>query len=1711
MDRYDQQSNIVSDLAGGTVASVVDFGASVWNSLPGTEEVDTADLLSRVSSNALRVYEEHPDAVQAASFIGGIFAPAGLAMKGMNALRAGTKGATWFNDAGKASRLKEMDELFAKGGKATAEYRAARNAHLAKTAANQMVDSFAIEGAIIGAMNAHPFMEDYMKDPVSNFLIWGAVGGVIGGGIGAIGENYLMKQGAGNIAAKAVKTVVDDIRVVPEGLPMVSKLQVRQQNIQNLEALLGHASEVGPRAELNELTKDVAEKILLKEKARQVEDFEKMSSTMIQGLEKADQDLIMQRLIDDPRFAGVDAISLLRIEEKNVSPFQAAKAALADTFDFQAAMNKKTQTAFLKEQVLFTEFNKAGSRAHAAHYARANALGLKEADIGKLGKQYTKVPHTDASLELAFKDTAHVDKLYLDALKHVDELDAKALAKVVVDPDDIPTLQALFARIQKDPEAFEKAKIILTKSEPNYGAIEQAVFKAGGVSADHLTKITKMTSGDDRYNIVASRGLSEDARTMLDDWVGGNPSAKDAFRRAFDAFFREASLSKNKGIAEEIYNSTGSRAFREELRKLADADGNIYLYRGIRGQAKGHSAVESYTPSASVAASFGGKKLYKVHVDDVIGTVRISLREFEVLVGSPARQVEATLPIMNEAGKVASVTKLSTTHKEITPIELSAHLMAKKEEAIRAYVAQGMPMETIAIRTNTPLDAVQAFVLSNADSLMDIEKSWISYNEASKIAEYLSPQLQPLVLKANINKVPYATLSANLDARATMNINQQIIEAFTLGSQSQTAREFGAAVFGEWRYALDILRSEVSNAVNQKAGNKFFTSTDFFVRDMGDFGQIANVVGKKIQHIANQAEKRLIQPLTEHMNKIAPNELSRVEINTALKLNAELTGPRAYKDRQFWQMEEVIRDGKKVQEAVPVRFQGKEFKVVLDDVDALLQELDKSGRELYNLKNTINEILGKPNVNDLGFWVPAFNPTGKHISYVWNKLDDSTQILWGNTAEELATAEKAYGAAFADKIARKEILIVTKSDQELHNKLNGRLDPLTMAIANVERMHTGASSPAIVKANVDIFGEIAGGYQHYINSHVRSLAELSMHDITDILDKMSAVNKHYFENQPLSIVGKLTHKPEDAARVMKNTLIGNSNLTEYTNWKQVNQSFETGMNWAIGKMQAAWKEATKLVKKPDDLSKLDYEKLAKELDAAGIHNPWAVFDQEAANLFKVAKLTEATNVSPRMIYTSNALAATVALRFGELAQPIVNAISLPILTTSAIVNRMPSTFMGVQKGTAKFNPVQVMYEGARASNSQHWKKLDDLWAKEGYYEPFVSEATAVMRQSRSFEPGSLAKVEKALDSNLVQWMSWTADKSESMVRRQAMFTGGVLAKRLYPELDDVGVTIFARDFMDKAIGNYHASQRPVFFQGTLGTAMGLFQTYMLTMGQSMYRHLELKNYKALGKMMLAQSSIFGAGSLPGFSIVSKTIGEHFSDDNVDLTTGTFRALGDKTASLVLYGLPSNLGPAFYSRGEIAPRVPSGLTGLPTVSMVGQTLQSALQLTQALSKDYPDVSRAFGEALSMQSMSRPLARGAELLTGYSVTRQGNTIASPDEVWTTTGIMARILGTRPLEEAKLREAIHLNHYYSALDHDARQKVTEELKIAIRNNELTDSKLSRLAEEYMRTGTPQGWRAALNTAIGQSNVSGKYALMKKLRPDDPLNFMIDQMDGE
>jgi hypothetical protein len=145
--------------------------------------------------------------------------------------------------------------------------------------------------------------------------------------------------------------------------------------------------------------------------------------------------------------------------------------------------------------------------------------------------------------------------------------------------------------------------------------------------------------------------------------------------------------------------------------------------------------------------------------------------------------------------------------------------------------------------------------------------------------------------------------------------------------------------------------------------------------------------------------------------------------------------------------------GKMVETIERVKYNGTDqpYQVKTPAVKKLVEEMQSHAVELKDLSNTISRIKGTPNVNDIGLWMPSFNPVDKFIGYVWNSVDDTTKMFFSRTEDGL----KEVAAALEHDIAlnggnvANQIKVITKGkDQEFWNKLNGRLDSIHMERAD---------------------------------------------------------------------------------------------------------------------------------------------------------------------------------------------------------------------------------------------------------------------------------------------------------------------------------------------------------------------------------------------------------------------------------------------------------------------------------------------------------------------------------------------------------------------------------------------------------------------------------------------------------------------------------------
>ena len=1864
------KTGVVSDILGGVGATVGDFAASTFNSLvPEKYEVDTRDLIGRIGDNALKVYDENPDLIHTASFIGGIFVPTGLALKGMTALRGGMKGINWFSEAGKIDQVSKLDDMIRAGKMATEEYNVAkRSLYLRNFANNAVVDNAVAELAIIGTMNAHPYMEDYVKDPLSNFGTSMMLGAAIVGPLSHIGQAFEVKKLGMAAEGEAVSILNRFAKPVSVTEDYSMQVAQHQSNIDNWQNFLSIA---GQTDDFSKLTTNLAENFIRSSKAAQTDAFNAMLSGEIKELgakEGGDEirNTLMQSIASNPElFSGINKISFASAKEETSILKESFNKLFSSTAEPTTGIPlTKTKSKVMEDGTIASVVSKDDmvySPTFGAFMRKGDLTGYGvAADITSSEKNLTKgltnnwyqVPNFDAALEADVKTAAFMDYDYLRKLKAVDSMKEEELSKIALSPEDGPMLNAVIARLRKmeaEGKDISALKVVMTSEAPSWGKIEEAMLLreiarnttpgVAGVKPSYLQDIQAITSPTNlaKYSLLNSQ--DSNLVDMMKTWISAFSAQKPTREKFLDAFTTSAGHRKYSTSERDVqsilagYNSPQSQAFRQEMMKHADSEGNVYLLRGLKQKAVGSNFLESFTTYAEKGAEFarggGGVKWYKVKVDDIYGVMKDtavgsagSNKSVEVLVMAHTRDVMDALPtvaatakkdlppslssldsygiqsdqfggvqkksIQNliansyddfmktakiadyeaQAGKLISASKQTGTtfastadeleayvklqtslleqdaqkyinsevqtyvadlnaynsvkgatsvksSAEATLSELEAQLLKNKTEDIELYTKMGFPPEVIRTRTNVPLETVKAIQASQQDLSTLPNKL---YSNVEQIPDFINNSKRSLTVGTTMSKIPAAQLRSGIQNEMMNQVDEQIRREFLANSPSSSLREIAAFLFSpdnSKRYQM--LKDGTNRITDSALGSKFFTSTDFTLRNMGEAGQIITAMGKDAAHLYDSTTKSLIRNVSSTFQDIIKDGAAVVEFNTARELNASIKGERYYIDGQFFTKVKG-EDGKMKLE--PVQYKGQDFIISTPSVRAAFEEMQVVGRELFGMNTTHRKILGMPALNDMGFWMPAFNPRDKYITYVIDNVDSSTKLLYGNTPAELASAEQAFYAANAERSPKSFTMVRKGADQALYNKIENRHDPMFMSVSDATSLHGGSSAAAIVPTSTNIFSELMNGYEHYIHRSVANHLELQYSEVMQQIDRLSGNAQSLTKGQPVGSIQKAMHVPTDAGLTVKNTLLGRNNLKEYVGWQDAQNglktSIELGLQSISNVMEPILNAGKGVLGKGKTLSDAEYEALSKDLADRGIPNPFQNMDDAVAKQrYHVEKISQAPNMTARMVALSNNFAATALLKVMELGQPLVNALSLPILTSAAVQRPFAAEYAGVRlAGNGQFSTAEAMLNGAKyLFNPEYSAKYKQMGKDLGITTPVLSEVGEFMQMSRSFNPGLMQKAENLMNSRTVEILSKPAIWSEQAVRELSFATGISLAKKAYPGLGDAGVMTFARNFVDTAIGNYNPAQRPALFQGTIGTAMGLFQTYMVTLMQQIYRGFELKDYKMLAKMALAQSSIFGVKSLPGFSQVSEQIGEHFSQDHYDFTTGTYRAVPAGVADVILYGMPSSLGPAVYTRGDIQPRVPNilgGVQNLAAVQILGQTFEAGKVLAKTTEEMGDEgATKAFMEALSIQSISRPMARISELVTGHAVTKKGNQIAGPEEVWSTEGIMARVLATRGLRETKAREAQFANSMYNTIDVAERNSATHQLKNHIRSGTLTPDIAERIQEKYMRTGNTSGWRSSVNTALQDTDAPGVSAVRNHLTPASPLNIMIDDID--
>ena len=569
------------------------------------------------------------------------------------------------------------------------------------------------------------------------------------------------------------------------------------------------------------------------------------------------------------------------------------------------------------------------------------------------------------------------------------------------------------------------------------------------------------------------------------------------------------------------------------------------------------------------------------------------------------------------------------------------------------------------------------------------------------------------------------------------------------------------------------------------------------------------------------------------------------------------------------------------------------------------------------------------------------------------------------------------------------------------------------------------------------------------------------------------------------------------------TALAVKDTNSYPLWTNLNQAADQ----AVSSVQQRVANAFYAVKDDSDIAQIN-EMLTK----AGYKG--AAYDQ-SMEIF--ANSSPAGGVLNSAVQKANSILATVTLRWDAL-NAVNNAVSANVLlgaetkavlraiergdeeAAGALAAVMRTAIPGTDGGSMTA-PTKMI---AKAIERLHKEGLDGptmkFYRDNGYitsitdqYRDAISTTAFTGRESVSAWESRMNGLRSKMRAAGDKGEAWTGNKLAEEFNR-------FIAADVMKQMTDVAVQrnlmtakeqlSYINTFVNRTQGNYLASQRPTAFNGALGQAMGLFQTYQFNLIQQMLRHVGEGHAKDAMTLMALQGTIHGMNGLPAFNAVNTHIIGSASGNTShrDVYDTTYGIVGKNAGDFLLYGLAStalgllnpDLKVNLYTRGDLNPRhltiIPNSPADVPIVQAFTKFATNLVNTTKQLAMG-GDISTTILQGLEHNGISRPLAGLAQALKGldnpesvsYSTSNRGNVIAAND--FMSLANLVRVAGGKPLDEGIAIDATYRFRTYGLKDSRARNLLGRAIKSTIiAGGNPTQSQIEDFAAAYAARGGRQ-----------------------------------------
>ena len=588
------------------------------------------------------------------------------------------------------------------------------------------------------------------------------------------------------------------------------------------------------------------------------------------------------------------------------------------------------------------------------------------------------------------------------------------------------------------------------------------------------------------------------------------------------------------------------------------------------------------------------------------------------------------------------------------------------------------------------------------------------------------------------------------------------------------------------------------------------------------------------------------------------------------------------------------------------------------------------------------------------------------------------------------------------------------------------------------------------------------------------------------------------------------------------TALNVSRMSETPLWSSLNKTLDGAVSRAVGAISDVWNSAA------GSLSTAHIDSINALLDRYGMNTGW----NDAATQLLVNSSVPRGELT-KFVRGANSVLSKLTLGLDPL-NSLVNAVGANILRSTELKQITDAIKAGdtdlageigklgkldvTGAGDLIFSPAKIMAKAAKNFVSGS----PELSA---FYKSIGIQKTTTEQFRSILDDFTLQGTETAavLQSRISSAIGKARDLSELGER----FSGNKLAEEFnrfvsadsIRQLTDPAVSrgiitvqdqiAYINTFVNRVEGNILANQRPLAFQGPIGQAIGLFQSYQFNLMQQMFRYISEGSAKDAGMLLGLQGTFFGLQGLPAFQAINQHIIGTASGnvDHRDAYDAIYGVAGKNLGDVLTYGLPSKLLQTnLYSRGDINPRSVTILpTALNDVPVVGATMKFFGSLKNTVDKiaGGGNVWESMLQGIEHNGISRPLAGLAQTLqvtTGagipFSTSNKGTILFSNDLVSLAT--LSRLAGGRPLDEAIINDGVFRIHSYEQGNRLKMQNVADSIKSSsIQGQEYSGDQWTKFSAAYVAAGGKQvNFNKFMINEIKSANTSQSEKIINQLQ---------------